>query len=102
MQNKKQIIDLLNKENETLNRELAKLDPNEEIYNKYMKHIITMELLYLIEEDQLDRFINSDISLDEIIKHYIKWSSNDDLDESITFAIRDNFFNTLGGSMFDD
>lgn len=96
MSDKNILIELLNKENNKLNKKLTELDPNEEILALYLKQTLAMELLYLVEEDELKRFVDDDTTYDDVIKNYMYWDGNNDsLEEEIVFKVRENFFDKL-------
>lgn len=93
--NKNELINFLILQGEILNKKELAGDPNEDIFNTYFKHILANELLYMINEGNLDEIINEDITYNDIFQDFLNWSPDDEFDEELTFLIRNSFFRKL-------
>lgn len=94
---RQRLIDYLYSQNEKLNKELTKLDPNEEILKKHLKLIIVNELLFMLnsETDIYKTLVNDNIKYADVIGKYMYWNPDSEFDEELTFILRDNFITKL-------
>lgn len=94
---KEKLIKIMQKEVNDLNKKLENYDHN---YEKlYFKSILAHELLYILEsnENMLDMHFNKKSNKYEtILKSYLKFEPNDELDETIIIAVRNYFIKNLG------
>ncbi len=94
---KEKLIKIMQKEVNDLNKKLGNYDHN---YEKlYFKSILAHELLYILECDENILNINLDEKsniYETILKSYLKFEPNDELDETITIAVRNYFIKNLG------
>lgn len=94
---KEKLIKIMQKEISDLNKKLQNYDHN---YEKlYFKSILAHELLYILESNEniLDMNFNEKSNKYEtILKSYLKFEPNDELDKTITIAVRNYFIENLG------